>query len=191
MPRKHSNFRFLRRHKKAVIGACLFAAVPFGVWMGDGGEAIADSIRDPLALLALRSPGERGDGATFASKPPRQVVAAKPTERVLAMVRERPAGPPVSEAPLALPQPPLDLIVDNPAIVPNVDPGIDPGLVPSLCCETPANPPTAPVPEPSTWLMMLVGFFATGFMMRRRPAALVVNTRSIPVPGPGRASVEG
>ncbi len=32
-------------------------------------------------------------------------------------------------------------------------------------------PPPPPVPEPATWLMMIVGFFALGFIMRQRKVA--------------------
>jgi PEP-CTERM motif len=34
--------------------------------------------------------------------------------------------------------------------------------------ETPSRPPVAAVPEPSTWTLILVGFFGTGFGLRRR-----------------------
>lgn len=34
--------------------------------------------------------------------------------------------------------------------------------------DTPVTPPVSAVPEPSTWLMTILGFFATGTGLRRR-----------------------
>ena len=34
--------------------------------------------------------------------------------------------------------------------------------------ETPSRPPVAAVPEPSTWALILIGFFGAGFGLRRR-----------------------
>lgn len=57
-------------------------------------------------------------------------------------------------------------------IVPSAPPISDPGPTPT---PTPTNPPTGevppsipPVPEPSTWLLLIMGFFGIGAAVRRR-----------------------
>ena len=148
---------------------------------------------DPLSIMAARSPGERGAGAMFNTKPPRQRQLAKvppprgPRERVLTSVRDRapvgwvPVGdlpdpqlgfvPDVGQpiTPLALgPQPPAGF---NPPPIfptgPNLEqpPPVFPGPVPT---PTPTPElPTPAVPEPATWGMMLLGFALTGAAVRR------------------------
>jgi hypothetical protein len=62
-----------------------------------GMARIVAAFVDPLAVLARRSPGQRGFGALRLTKPDRQAANAKPHERVLSTVRER---PPASNFPL-------------------------------------------------------------------------------------------
>lgn len=145
-------------------------------------------VRDPLSLLAMRSPGERGAGALLSSKPFR---ASRPddapVERVLSVVRERPPfaygapmslrelEPPVMEGlppePDFLPTIPFGPEIEGPVIVEWPSPLWPPGLGGGGDGGKP--PPQTPVPEPATWTMMILGFFAAGFMIRRAGARRV------------------
>ncbi len=131
-------------------------------------------LRSPLDLLADRSPGERDPGALFSTKPPRK--AAAPSERVLATVRDRPLLPPPTE-PLfetesLVPEEPVFVtelaLLEPPLIVDSLPVPIVP---PQLVQEPPEVPggPVDPgaVPEPATWLTMIVGLFGIAAMIRR------------------------
>jgi len=161
--------------------------------------AFAAAVKDPLSLLAQRSPGERAPGAMHSTKPPRiaQAGPVVPRERVLPSVRERApeispaaaaapeAGLPVVEAPVEVaeagPTPPTPFIAP-PFFGPNTiipgsgpdsgggNPGPGPGPDPDP--GTDPEPPVPAVPEPATWAMLLAGFFATGAAMRRRARRL-------------------
>lgn len=73
-----------------------------------------------------------------------------------------PEGPPTV---LGAGPPPGVPGTDTPGGDPNPNPGIPPGPPPGLL-----DPPgVSPVPEPATWAMMLLGFFAIGAALRRRP----------------------
>lgn len=92
---------------------------------------LASSWRSPMAMLAGRSPGGRGAGALYNTKPGYEMKAASvrpgspgPHERVLAAMRERPVLPTVAEA-LAPAVTPLDLAMGTPA---SFGDGILPGL---------------------------------------------------------------
>jgi len=54
--------------------------------------AFAAALRDPMALFAARSPGARGAGATYQTKPAYSVPATGPIERVLSSARQRPGA---------------------------------------------------------------------------------------------------
>ena len=131
---------------------------------------------DPLSLFADRSPGERGAGP---------LLSTKPEERVLSTVRDRDPGMlPAADDPVfasALPgagDPPVGGPAgEDPLIGPAIfsgpyypfagpEGGFIPGTAPL------APPPTGPilsaVPEPATWAVMILGFFAVGAAMRRR-----------------------
>lgn len=159
-----------------------------------GAALLAAMVRDPLAFLAMRSPGERGS-ALLNSKPSRVASEAdEPTERVLATVRERPPGyaseeppvfwdagvtpleniPPDQLLPLAAlgPAPEAELVQGfmPPILGPGAG-GFNPGSGPEGGTQ-PAPP--IPVPEPATWLTMILGLFAIGSSIRRgraRPAS--------------------
>jgi hypothetical protein len=187
-------------------------------------EVLASVWRDPLSVLAARSPGQRDAGALYNIKHKRRGLAhAGPTgiaphERVLAATRMRPEPFPPGALPDDLPL--ADLLSDQPVgmIGPDALPatgstgGFGPsggapfGGVPLFSAGSPAgptstseilltdiptgdtptgdtppggnppggnppggNPPdvTAAVPEPSTWLMNIVGLFAIAGVMRR------------------------
>jgi hypothetical protein len=176
-------------------------------------EVLASVWRDPLSVLAARSPGHRDSGALYNTKQKRRGLAhAGPTgiaphERVLAATHMRPEPFLPDDLPLA------DLLSDQPVgmIGPDALPatgstgGFGPsggapfGGLPLFSAGSPAgptstskilltdiptgdtpggppgdntpggNPPnvTASVPEPSTWLMNIVGLFAIAGVMRR------------------------
>lgn len=183
--------------------ALLGLALPLGYAIYSGGgkdssaSAALSSSSDPLSVLAARSPGARTAGALAQSKH-RYAVAERrirsgarlgPRERVLANVRTRPNAPPVAIAPLvALPQglasapfsaASLTLPPGNAPGVPIgfVGPGSGGGLnaQPGIIPPTPIiTPPVVPsVPEPSTWLMLMTGFFGLGAALRVRRAERV------------------
>ena len=75
----------------AFVGADLAFIAAHDSLVGSSGaiSQIAGTLSDPLALFAKRSPGERGSGALFSTKPERTAAVVPPHERVLSSVRER------------------------------------------------------------------------------------------------------
>jgi uncharacterized membrane protein YgcG len=175
---------------RRVFGGCVLfawlAVLPpsgsAGLLAAQGGAVLREMLRDPLAILSDRSPGERQGGALAQSK---QHLATGPTERVLSPVLERPATP-------------IPVNLDNlPARAQEViDPGsrTNPGVPgggngggsggggggggsggggpPGPNPPGPPTPPVVtPVPEPTTWLMMIAGVALLGLQLRRRSAA--------------------
>jgi hypothetical protein len=127
---------------------------------------LASSWRSPVTMLAGRSPGGRGAGALYNTKPGYEMKAAYvrpgspgPHERVLAAMRQRPMLPTVADA-LAPAATPLDLAMGTPASfgdgilpglgVPAVDtPGARPFLPSSRSGGGGVIPAAEPIPEPS------------------------------------------
>lgn len=137
-------------------------------------ELFAASWRSPVAVMTDRSPGLRDAGALYNTKPQRiRPVMAEPVERVLPGVRERllPVDAP-GETPLALTLPsPAIVVPEGPAPLlsfgeapPQAFTALPPST--SSCCGTTTT--TTAVPEPSTWLMNILGLFAVGGAMRYR-----------------------
>lgn len=179
-----------RRSWSLAMALLLFIVLGIGFLGLGSSTSVAEVLRDPLTLLADRSPGGRAAGALFSTKPPRAKPPAGPTERVLTVVRER--KPPLVPEPemWALPDQPLGyvpfeeppqlfLVPEN--SVPNI-PVIPPFTferpTPPSCCAVirpPAGPGGPAVPEPSTWVMLILGFFAAGsairYKVRREVAA--------------------
>lgn len=155
-----------------------------GTKAGTGGLLAA--LADPLSLFAERSPGGRGAGPLLSTKP-----GLAPEERVLSEVRERDPGPGIDPvfgvAPDGL-APGSDPAAGDPG-------GGDPGggdpfgggpggggpsfgpfaafnpTQPELLPFAPGSPPDPgipAVPEPATWAMLILGFFAVGMAVRRR-----------------------
>jgi hypothetical protein len=153
-----------------------------------GMNAVLAAFADPASIFAERSPGSRGGGALLQTKPGRAPLKPEgPHERVLPLVRER---PPVSdlaeESPLLPPAPfasselaryapegaSTDALPGAGSAFPSSILGAPTGTD-SPPAQSPA-PPTPPgVPEPATWLTMIIGFFAIGAALRhpgaRRP----------------------
>ena len=185
---------------RRIIGGCaLFAWLavlpPSGsgnLLAAQGGALLQEVLRDPLAILSDRSPGERRSGTLTQSKPH---LAAGPSERVLSPVLDRPANPiPVNLDNLparalevidpgtsAIPGAPGNSIAAPPLPIPGL-PGSSGGVIPPNAGNgggtiPPAPPPApplqvvSPVPEPATWIMMIVGVALIGQQLRRRQAA--------------------
>lgn len=168
---------------------------------GHKGGMLLAALKDPLSLFAERSPGGRGPGALLSTKP-----GFAPHERVLSMVREH--EPPNFVFP-GVDGPVTALAPQSLASVSGGDPGDDPGagdpggdpafftpffpgtqpgypaVFPGPALVTPPSDPiVAAVPEPATWAMMILGFFAVGLAVRRRarrgPDAACVPWRHVP-----------
>lgn len=177
----------------SVAAGLLVALVitPFAI--GEGGRAaLAAAVKDPASLFAQRSPGERAPGAMHSTKLPRLASAQTlpgPRERVLPNERVRePAGPldEVPETGLPIIDAPIEVVQSAPPaaavpfarpfspgmVIPGPDPGPGPGPGPgSGPGPGPGpdpEPPLPPIPEPSTWAMLLAGFFTIGAALRRR-----------------------
>lgn len=192
---------FVTRRRAVLLSMFLVgAAVPMGgLLVGlsagqDPAAAFAAVLRDPLAMLEGRSPGARGEGAMFQSKPGKERVAAKvldrapagpkgPVERVLPVVRERPPEVPMG-APLGDfgPPPALPLIdvppqgAPGPLPFPLGDTTTSSGGPPISSTSTGGGPPPA-VPEPATWMMMILGFGMVGSAIRRQSSIRRVAAR--------------
>jgi hypothetical protein len=85
-------------------------------------------------------------------------------------------GPPFSNTPFFFPGPPPPTGISTP---PNTPPGTPPGTPPDTPPGTPPDTPpgtppttyppgTIPIPEPASWLIVSLGFFAMGMAARRR-----------------------
>jgi len=163
------DFRFLTG--MASSGA---AAAPIG--------DAAGSPTDPMDDLALRSPGFRTKGMLQTKKrslraSPHASSTRRRSERVLSGVRDQfvPLAPPPF-GPVGVPPAPwLPLPEDGRWTERMTPPGplspIPPGFtfVPvgeDIITEPPGGVPA--VPEPSTWVTMIVGFFGIGTAIRRR-----------------------
>ena len=193
-----------RTRKLALTAAALLLATGAAVgidellWRGAHAAAvadvIADAVLDPGSIFAGRSPGERGSGPLFQTKPDRVALAPGllplgPEERVLAEVRER---PPETDLPLVVPEfalgqtpgpnmptpfPPGVTFLNPPVLLGGGVPPLINGPVtppsfqnsppgpPGGPPETPTLPPT-PVPEPEAWMLMIMAVFAVGAVLR-------------------------
>jgi len=181
-----------KRWKRTLLLVPLFVCLFFIAVAERGGPAISKvrkdgivaTLLDPLSLFAGRSPGERGDGALL----PTKLAKAGPEERVLSQVRDRDPGvggaPPPDPGLLpdaALPGAPGQNVLPGgpaggdqfaPFGLPFGNPGDSgPGFIPggrSFVPPPPTGPITSAVPEPGTWAVMILGFFAVGWAVRRR-----------------------
>ena len=155
---------------------------------------IIAALADPLSLFAERSPGERGGGALLSTKPggPHERVLSEVRDR------DPPAGDPDPNfavapedlAALTGGAPGAGGAPGDPAGDPLGDrffapsgPGGGPAFLPASFGPPPNGPPpngpippvidpiipgAGAVPEPATWAMLILGFFAVGAAMRRR-----------------------
>jgi hypothetical protein len=161
-----------------------------------GGAIVGSALANPLSLFAQRSPGVRGAGILAQTKlaytnrklPAHHSGVRVPGERVLSGTRSRPRAAPAASEPsiggplssgvpvLGLQESPRDALVSPVSFAPT--PGIGGAGVTGLVGGggtggvpggngTPPETVTA-VPEPSTWLMMIAGFFLAGVSLRSR-----------------------
>lgn len=157
------------------------------------GTAIAAALKDPLAVLDQRSPGPRGEAKLSKTKKERVLASTReresgakiasgpvvPRERVLANMRERPQILPLADA-SQLPE--FSPVLDDPipTLAPQSftptpttpPPPFFPPFIPtgpggsSGPTPPPPTPPVSAVPEPTTWITMILGFFAIGATIR-------------------------
>ncbi len=145
------------------------------------------------ALINQRSPGERTAGELSSTKRRYAQVATRtrPQQRALGKTRpglpapfvEALTAPPVVEVPVPVP---AESIFSPLAESPPVPvPGSTAPFIGGGCCTggggtppstTPASTPTPPtevpaVPEPSTWLMMILGFYLCGQALKKQRVA--------------------
>ena len=178
-------------------GKSAFSSGPSGGAVSRLSGAVASQLSgagaDLLAMIGLRSPGERKQGELADTKGHRtaHVSTAVPHQRALAKVRPPPklTNQPVPVNPdsvqtlaNALTPPPTGAPVA--ALLPgNILPGVGPSIGPifgggggggggGISIVPPVIPPLAPpvtsaVPEPSTWAQMLIAFLGIGIAFRR------------------------
>jgi hypothetical protein len=177
-----------------------------GLLAAQGAAALGEALQEPLAILADRAPGARGLGALLQSKtaygsgPSERVLSpvldrpASPIPADLANLPNRvmdviePGSAPAGALPatpgsggIPLPIPPLPGGSGG-AIPPGT--GTPPGTGDPSGPQPPAPPvpppPSPPVvsdvPEPSTWLMMIVGVGLIGLQLRRRRASTLAGS---------------
>jgi hypothetical protein len=179
------------------MAAAVAAALSLASFTGaDLASAAIERARSFLDLMSQRSPGERVKGALTKTKHRHyRVLAARespafPTPPLTGSLAELiappaelvPGGvnlPEVAEftPPTGLPPgvivipPPGEIVVPCCAVGPPPPPGAPPppGPPPPPPPGPPPPPPPPPpaVPEPGTWLTMILGFGATGWMLRR------------------------
>jgi hypothetical protein len=165
--------------------------------IGEGLSASVQGMKTVAAMLAERSPGERPEGALANLKPKR---AAALHERALPKVRgpgptayETLAGPPPIPPIAPPPETPLfNTVAGGPVAITPVTGGAVGGppslsniplpgggggggfFSPPVTQATPEVPPTpvTPVPEPATWMTMILGFALIGWVLRRRPVPI-------------------
>lgn len=196
LSRKVTAWALLRR--RWPLAAVLFALLASGSAMvgGGGTAALAEAIADPLSLLDDRSPGGRPDGALFSTKPDRKVVrdavdAVLPTAREVAPPMSDSPAPGVAAGPIPVPVPvevfPVEAMPETLALGPpsgryigGSAPGIllpiggGPGSPPGSGPPGTGNPPDPDtpvipaVPEPSTWALLILGFFMVGATLRAK-----------------------
>ena len=180
--------------------AALSVATISNPWLGHKvQQGLSDSLRGVetvAAMLADRSPGARPEGALANTKHKRAALH----ERALPKIRA-PYGPPTAYEAIATPPTPAPIAPLPPAPLYSTIAGLPPvaapggggssgppvlstipgpggggggGFTPPPIVTAQVPPtvtPTAPVPEPASWAMMLLGFALMGRALRRRGAA--------------------
>lgn len=160
--------------------------MPFGLPGGaEAFSAMAAALRDPLAVLEGRSPGARANTALFQTKADLPADTAVPFEQVLPTMRLRDQLPPQAAAGLPnvlgpLPGPDNIAGLAGPPdigppvagqLTPLVDQVVPPAIgTPIIGAPIPGiTPPTvSAVPEPATWIEMIIGIGLVGARLRSR-----------------------
>lgn len=130
-----------------------------------------------MAMLDARSPGERPDGALTQSKK-----RVEHPQRALGKVFRKP--PPVEQLAKVVVPPPVQFVPppEEPIAADIIPPSLllaslppvtgdllNTPFTPVLFVPPPPPPSSSAVPEPGTWMMMLLGFGMLGAAMRGRP----------------------
>jgi len=165
----------------AALTIALTTALSLASFSGvDLASAAVERAKSLAELMSRRSPGERTHGELIKTK--HKMVAH---ERALPKIQPAPPNlvevlAPPAEAPPTVEVPPQAQLVP-----PGVTVTPPPGVVVPPCCHAvpPPSPPPSPppppgVPEPGTWMTMILGFGLTGWMMRRRRPAHTARTAS-------------
>jgi hypothetical protein len=185
--RRRRNRRLLAGTAALLFAACTATTVASftGTDLAGAAAVRAQSLVD---LISQRSPGARTEAQLTKTK--HRALAERDTAPAIAHVPANLAeviAPPLPDmVPVDL-APPLQLsffeMPPLPGLLMPPPPGgggVPPGGGGGGCCggppssppETPPNtPPPPPVPEPGTWMTMLLGFGLVGWAMRRKGAA--------------------
>ena len=202
MRRKRRRMLERRRRRRlltgaAAIGLAVASALAVASFTGaDLGGAATARAQSLIDLLDKRSPGRRTQGELTKTKVRHVLLATRlaavPAPRLPAALEQVLAAPPAALLPVDVGTPQLEM-----AAAPLLPPGIfasppgggggvigppgggGPGSPPGQPPLTPVPPPA--VPEPGTWLTMLVGFGLMGCLLRRR------SVRRTPAPATGTA----
>lgn len=181
------------RRKRWLMGAGILLTLSTLMVMGHGTavqSALAAALADPAAILSARSPGSRTDGALaqtknkrFYAKTALALRRGRPTERVLGQARIRPDVP-VAPAAVSNPLMATSVAVPQGMFSDVVATAVGPVSGTAIVAGTPGFGigggggstgsggggmiPAAVVPEPSTWMMTILGFMTMGIGLRRR-----------------------
>ena len=176
-----------RRRRMAILAAGALLAAGLGTAFslasfagGDLAEAAVTRAKSLIDLMDQRSPGVRTAAELTKIKRKHKALAQRELPEVPKNLAEVIAPPTKALAPvtiattpgeLQLPSPPGEVLLPPPG-----------GAVPpSGCCgghtPPPHNPPLPPppppaLPEPGTWMTMIVGFGLTGWSIRRSKIAV-------------------
>lgn len=189
----HASYAHMRRLRRriivsvaAVLAISVGAPVTYAVLSGSA-EAIpgAAAVSAFVNELASRSPGARTQADLIKTK--RRLTSEMLSSAVLPkdnpILAQAPAGlidfvspvAPITEDILPVLAGPLFAseaipLIGSPPGGPGAIPPGGGGVVTPPGTDTPPGPPSvSPVPEPSTWATMLLGFLLVGWAIRRRP----------------------
>lgn len=154
------------------LGGAFSLASFAGVDLADAAVSRAESLID---LMDQRSPGARTEGELTKTKHKKEAVADRELPKSLADVLAPPA-PGLVPVDIEVPAPVIEVasttppgeILSPPTVVTPPHGGDTPPPGPP---NTPPLPPPPALPEPGTWMTMILGFGLVGWFMRRSKAA--------------------
>lgn len=199
-----------RRAIVIAVGGAALVTTPLAMWASrlagaDIAGAVGASAQNLLELLDQRSPGARTQAALTKTKRERAATAARPT--ALVPRASLPISPlaspgladllvrtPAPAAPIgglfaalqSVPLPGSPGVTEAPGSSGGGGSGtISPGPSDSVASLPPGEgreplPDTPAVPEPQTWVLMLVGFTLVGWRIRRRPSCAATHEPAAP-----------
>lgn len=199
----HSTATHRRRIYGRRLGLLAAAILILGIASGTsfitfGGTDIADAaiarVKSVLELINQRSPGRRLHAHLIKTKH-RHKIAFRPHERALPKIRPELPFPPFDNAPalvdlVAVPPQSLPVAFNDVPLGPfgqrfpqgSFQPSpptliVPPGQSPPSSPRT-VTPPVPAVPEPGSWILMMIGFALTAVRVRRRPGSERLSTRN-------------